>query len=93
MSFNYTEYLTSDAWRRLAGEAKARAGYECILCASSSHLEVHHRTYARIGRERLEDLIVLCWQCHRRHHGTLRSKDVHQIGLFAANPPQGVELN
>jgi hypothetical protein len=27
---------------------------------------VHHRTYARLGRERRPDVELLCWWCHRR---------------------------
>lgn len=27
-------------------------------------LEVHHRTYERLGNERPEDLVALCWCCH-----------------------------
>jgi hypothetical protein len=27
---------------------------------------VHHRTYARLGHERREDVELLCWGCHRR---------------------------
>jgi hypothetical protein len=26
---------------------------------------VHHRTYARLGRERRGDVELLCWRCHR----------------------------
>jgi hypothetical protein len=32
-------------------------------------LEVHHRTYERLGRERPEDLLVLCEKCHAVEHG------------------------
>jgi hypothetical protein len=31
-------------------------------------LEVHHRTYERLGDERDEDLEVLCTRCHEQHH-------------------------
>ncbi len=27
-------------------------------------LEVHHRTYERVGRELETDLVALCWSCH-----------------------------
>lgn len=27
-------------------------------------LEIHHKTYERIGQERDEDLVALCWSCH-----------------------------
>lgn len=32
-------------------------------------LEVHHLSYARLGNEHPDDLIVLCPQCHAAVHG------------------------
>lgn len=32
-------------------------------------LEVHHLTYERLGRERPDDLLVLCERCHSVEHG------------------------
>lgn len=40
----------------------------CIICRAEDHLDVHHNTYVRFGRERLEDLVVLCRACHETHH-------------------------
>ena len=38
----------------------ARAGrHACDLCGHDNRLEVHHRTYARLGFERQSDLFVL----------------------------------
>jgi hypothetical protein len=34
-------------------------------------LEVHHRTYARLGFEQPDDLIALCHDCHQDHHRAL----------------------
>jgi hypothetical protein len=41
---------------------------------------VHHRSYARLGFEQPEDVVVLCRSCHTRHHRVLaldavRAKD------------------
>jgi hypothetical protein len=27
-------------------------------------LEIHHKTYERVGAERDDDLVALCWTCH-----------------------------
>lgn len=66
----YQEYLQSDAWRQKRAFMLRRAGGCCQLCNAKGPLQVHHRTYERIFRERPEDLIVLCRACHARHHGT-----------------------
>ncbi len=61
---NYHRYLRSRGWLKRRGEAVARAHGHCERCGSNVRLEVHHRTYARVGRERPEDLEVLCRRCH-----------------------------
>jgi len=87
---SYMKYITSEEWRRKAQAAKQRAG-ECALCTSTTALEVHHRTYARLGREHPSDLIVLCSRCHRRHHGTYDECIERQLSLPTI--PSGSDLN
>jgi hypothetical protein len=38
------------------------------VCGTADHLQLHHRTYARLGRERLRDLILLCGDHHKFAH-------------------------
>ena len=67
----YIAYLASPQWRARADAAIARAGGRCQVCNVDrwfSRLNVHHRTYERLGRERPEDLIVLCRHCHDLFH-------------------------
>lgn len=68
---NYTDYLQTPHWQRIRREALARARHRCALCPSRKRLEVHHRTYARKGHENPEDVVVLCGECHGRHHSML----------------------
>jgi hypothetical protein len=67
----YGEYLKTDHWQGCRERAFSHYGTACCLCGYTSHLEVHHRNYSRLGAEHLEDLIVLCRRCHGRHHGKL----------------------
>jgi 5-methylcytosine-specific restriction endonuclease McrA len=67
----YQQYLLSAEWRAIRQAKLAEAGYRCILCNRSGPLQVHHRSYARLGREHSSDLVVLCKNCHQRHHGVL----------------------
>lgn len=40
------------------------------MCGTDGvQLHVHHNTYVNYGEERLEDLIVLCRECHADFHG------------------------
>jgi hypothetical protein len=67
----YDEYLKTEEWQMQRQAALRRANYQCFMCRNKTKLEVHHRTYERLGAELPEDLIVLCEPCHRRHHGML----------------------
>lgn len=78
---NYDAYLRSEAWRAKRAEALDRAGHRCQLCNAGRQLEVHHRTYDRLGREHSADLTVPCGRCHLWHHWRLEllnaPKDMH----------------
>lgn len=67
----YADYLQTEHWLMMRRLALELAGGRCLLCDSDVEVEVHHRTYERRGYELLRDLVPLCADCHRRHHGTL----------------------
>lgn len=64
----YELYLTSDHWRELRQKVLERDGHACSQCPVRARLHVHHLTYERMGRERLDDLVTLCEDCHRKVH-------------------------
>jgi len=72
-SLLYIVYLRSPLWRLRRRIWILRAGGRCQRCGSRRQLTIHHRTYERLGHERRADVRVLCWDCHRRHHGQHRS--------------------
>lgn len=79
----YAEYLKTAHWQRVRELALEAAGQTCELCSSDHGLEVHHRTYARVGFERPADVITLCADCHRDFH---RSLLLRAIRATAAAP-------
>lgn len=64
----YLRYLQSPEWRRVRDAAIRHASWRCERCKGKRDLQVHHRTYARLGAEWPEDLEVLCAGCHGDHH-------------------------
>lgn len=64
----YPEYLGTSEWAQRRRDVIRRAGFMCQVCASDGKLHVHHRTYARRGNERAEDMIALCADCHDLFH-------------------------
>lgn len=64
---DYDEYINSHEWELKASDAKRRADFRCQVCYSPSDLQVHHRTYIRLGQEDPGDLTVLCDTCHEMY--------------------------
>lgn len=66
-SAEYVGYLRSDAWAAKRRKAIKAADGRCQFpfCRSTVWLEVHHKTYERLGREYLSDLTVYCHFHHR----------------------------
>jgi 5-methylcytosine-specific restriction endonuclease McrA len=62
-------YLKTARWQRKRQAAFDHYGQECGRCGSTRDLDVHHRHYRRLGREKMKDLEVLCSECHLAAHG------------------------
>jgi phage terminase large subunit GpA-like protein len=62
--------MRSERWHRLCTEGRRRARWRCERCGRRELLEGHHwRGYGMLGRETLEDVLMLCEKCHARAHG------------------------
>lgn len=68
---SYREYLSSDHWKSTRKRYYASRLYTGRCCGCGCHdrpLEIHHRTYKRLGAEWLMDLMALCRECHQMAH-------------------------
>ena len=66
---DYVEYLDSPEWWAQRRRALTRADDQCEQCGlHDDSLDVHHRSYLRLGHELPEDLEVLCGACHANAH-------------------------
>ena len=65
----YRAYIRSADWRRVR-DRYWRSGLPkvCQGCGAIEGLHLHHRTYKRLGAERLTDLVPLCESCHAEVH-------------------------
>ena len=65
-----------------------RAGHCCERCGRSrlgTILQVHHKTYARLGNEHLDDLKVVCIDCHQIEDDARRAKKQKELELKIYN--------
>lgn len=80
----YLAYLNSSSWRFTRNRALQRTHYRCERCDSKRDLQVHHRTYERLGAECDEDLEVLCANCHEGEHVDQMAQSADAIYLKLA---------
>lgn len=56
---------------------------KCYICGKTNvSLELHHKTYERIGKERLTDLVQLCHLCHEQIHIVLKQCYTNRFTLW-----------
>lgn len=65
----YEAYLASPEWAEKRTSVLRKADWICQCCEHFKATEVHHITYARIGREANSDLMAVCSFCHGLIHG------------------------
>ena len=56
-------------YENIKAYVRARDGFRCRSCGSRDHLEVHHiRQRKDGGSDRPDNLVTLCYECHRAWH-------------------------
>lgn len=63
----YTEYLLSNHWIQFRSKILEDRKL-CQNCGVKERLNIHHKHYKSLGREKGTDVIVLCQKCHHRFH-------------------------
>ena len=85
------KYLSSSRWQKNRIPRLEQDDWKCqghrfqgsksVLCLSEKNLVVHHKTYARIRNELLEDMITFCKSCHLREHIRIK-REKRQLSIF-----------
>jgi hypothetical protein len=79
---SYESFLGSKQWGEKRSEywEDADTPKDCALCGTNDPpLLLHHRTYERVGEERLSDLIPACNRCHILIHELERRGDLEDL--------------
>jgi 5-methylcytosine-specific restriction endonuclease McrA len=69
----YKARLADPSWRKLKSQNIRDRGYVCESCSSEHRIELHHITYENLGSEKLEDMALLCRNCHQEAHDKYKS--------------------
>jgi hypothetical protein len=95
---SYKSYMASEEWvlcREWWRRNTPAAARRCRMCGDR-HYDLHHRTYRRLGCERLRDLVPLCHRHHQALHRIQRHlhwsvERASRVYLVAAGTLRGVE--
>jgi hypothetical protein len=82
---SYQHYLKSSHWRALRQRFfKSKMFHGCCeVCGNpNTQLSVHHKTYKRLGREWLMDLMAVCDDCHGKTH---QAHSIDKMSLWTAS--------
>lgn len=58
-------------WKKMSFRIAHHGRLYCEKCMRDNRLQIHHVTYKRLGHERLSDLQVVCFRCHRQGSGRI----------------------
>lgn len=71
---SYGDYLKSGHWLLFKEKIKGRKR-RCPVCGSDKNLEIHHKTYERLGCENKGDVVCLCPAHHDDVHAWLKEEN------------------
>ena len=93
----YYQYMQSEAWQQkrkafyssnLYKRWRKEGKWVCYGCgADDKKLDLHHRTYKRLGNEHIAiDLVPVCRECHKKIHTLVKESN---LGLWTATKEIG----
>jgi hypothetical protein len=65
---SYREYLEGPEWAETRTRYRSSGKLQSCLVCRAPNVDLHHRTYRRLGQERLDDLVALCREHHELVH-------------------------
>ena len=67
---DYKEYVASEEWQNSKRRKQCikDADNKCQMCGIGFGLEVHHVHYQNLGKEKPDQLVLLCVLCHEYTH-------------------------
>ena len=73
---NYDQYMNSPEWENKKKQYfQSKMPKSCLGCGAR-RVQLHHRYYIRLGKEKLTDLVPLCGKCHLKVHKYLKEHNL-----------------
>ena len=65
---SYRDYLNGAEWAETKSRYRASKKLQSCLVCRAPNVDLHHRSYKRLGHERCDDLVALCREHHEQLH-------------------------
>lgn len=75
----YKSYIRSKRWLKRLRRYYTSHDAVCVICSSTVELNLHHKTYERLGFEKDEDLVPLCGPHHEDFHESIGGSKLDMI--------------
>ena len=75
--------LSRYKWKKRVAEVMERDGHKCRMCGTSRGLaDVHHIIKrSQGGTDEMDNLILLCRNCHNKQHGQVQLRSIPMEAL------------
>jgi len=88
---SYEGYLASEHWKEFKRQYMISGKRAVCMVCNSTHIELHHHTYERLGCERLDDVHPLCAIHHDAVHKWLSNRNLSVSNSMDALRSMGVK--
>ena len=79
----YKNFINSEDWSSYKGQLIEERGLQCEKCFKSCkrhELHLHHKNYdQQFGKEKDNDMMLLCHECHAEMHQDLEFFDNEKV--------------
>ena len=82
----YSDYLETKHWKRFRSKfLREKKNRICFICGDTpKSIHLHHKTYKRLGNEKISDIVSLCQSCHQEIHFFLLKTTSKKVDLWNA---------
>ena len=82
MRRRHREYINSLTWEKRKKQYYRKYGKFCAICGSINNINLHHKSYAMVGKEPDNHLVPLCETHHKEYHKKYPSPSKRTTQLF-----------
>lgn len=77
--YSYKDYLNSKHWIKFRVNFLKKVTNKCRMCQTTQGVNLHHKHYNSLGNEKNNDIVCLCFKCHKYIHVNSSTLDTRHL--------------